>query len=105
MHEVLVHFLQVPELQLLQVVHVLAALACLVLLSLQSLQVLQSLLGHAAAVIAITKKINTKILTALIIVLCIIFPPFLVLIQSENIQTENTCKEREYSQSTSLVSH
>ncbi len=52
-----------------------------------------------AAVIAITKKTNIKILTVLTIVFCIIFSSFFwYSIRSEDTQIENTRKDREYSQ-------
>lgn len=78
----LVQFLQVLQPLLLQVLQFLQALQVLqVLEASQVLQVGEVVLlvtfGHAAAaVIAITKKTNIKMLTALTIVFCIIFPPF-----------------------------
>jgi hypothetical protein len=74
----LAHFLQVGELHLLQVPEVQLPLAQLpfseqVLPELHDLYFVGASLGHAAAVIAITKKTNMKILTAFTKVFCIVF--------------------------------
>lgn len=86
----LVQFLQALQPLLLQVLQFLQALqvvqvleqvleASQVLLQVGEVVVHVDVVHAAAAVIDITKKINIKILTALTIVFCIIFPPFLVL--------------------------
>lgn len=74
----LVQFLQALQPLLLQVLQFLQALHVVLVQVLPS-QVLGEVAAFgqaAAAVIAITKKTSIKILTALTIVFCIIFPPF-----------------------------
>jgi hypothetical protein len=93
----LVQFLQATQPLVLQVLQLLQALQVALEQVLPS-QVLEGEVAAfgqaAAAVIAITKKTNIKILTALTIVFCIMFPPFSnVLHRSENTQTEKTRKD------------